>query len=148
MKSTGTSSISEALRSIVVGIAGLVLMCITSVLLTGLTLAILPILLLSFRWFILVNKRYTTEQLSASAEASTVAEECFGSIRTVSISFQTAPACRQCRLCCTCGAAPSMAPCVKHHDTCACIAALALCCSSVHGILHQAPLRLWVAQQL
>lgn len=31
-----------------------------------------------------MNKKYTAEQLSASAEASTVAEECFGSIRTVS----------------------------------------------------------------
>jgi len=31
-----------------------------------------------------VNKKYTAEQLTASAEASTVAEECFGSIRTVS----------------------------------------------------------------
>lgn len=84
MKSAGTSSISEALRSVVVAIFGLVLMFITSVLLTGLTLAILPLLLLSFRWFAIVNKKYTTEQLTASAEASTVAEECFGSIRTVS----------------------------------------------------------------
>ncbi len=84
MKSAGTSSISEALRSVVVAIFGLVLMFITSVLLTALTLAILPILLLSFRWFAIVNRKYTAEQLSASAEASTVAEECFGSIRTVS----------------------------------------------------------------
>ncbi len=84
MKSAGTSSISVALRSVVVAIFGLVLMFITSVLLTALTLAILPILLLSFRWFAIVNKKYTAEQLTASAEASTVAEECFGSIRTVS----------------------------------------------------------------
>lgn len=84
MKSAGTSSISVALRSVVVAIFGLVLMFITSVLLTALTLAILPVLLLSFRWFAIVNKKYTAEQLTASAEASTVAEECFGSIRTVS----------------------------------------------------------------
>ncbi|DBB11348.1 TPA: hypothetical protein ACH3X3_006772 [Trebouxia sp. C0006] len=83
MKSAGTSSISVALRSVVVAIFGLVLMFITSVLLTALTLAILPVLLLSFRWFAIVNKKYTAEQLTASAEASTVAEECFGSIRTV-----------------------------------------------------------------
>lgn len=87
MKSAGTSSISVALRSVVVAIFGLVLMFITSVLLTALTLAILPILLLSFRWYAIVNKKYTAEQLSASAEASTVAEECFGSIRTVSDPF-------------------------------------------------------------
>ena len=84
MKSAGTSSISVALRSVVVAIFGLVLMFITSVLLTALTLAILPVLLLSFRWYAIVNKKYTAEQLTASAEASTVAEECFGSIRTVS----------------------------------------------------------------
>ena len=93
MKSAGTSSISVALRSVVVAIFGLVLMFITSVLLTALTLAILPILLLSFRWYAIVNKKYTAEQLSASAEASTVAEECFGSIRTVSgplLSLQVA----------------------------------------------------------
>ena len=87
MKSAGTSSISEALRSVVVAIFGLVLMFITSVLLTALTLAILPILLLSFRWFAIVNRKYTAEQLSASAEASTVAEESFGSIRTVRCLF-------------------------------------------------------------
>ena len=89
MKSAGTSSISVALRSVVVAIFGLVLMFITSVLLTALTLAILPILLLSFRWYAIVNKKYTAEQLSASAEASTVAEECFGSIRTVSGPFMS-----------------------------------------------------------
>ena len=96
MKSAGTSSISVALRSVVVAIFGLVLMFITSVLLTALTLAILPILLLSFRWFAIVNKKYTAEQLSASAEASTVAEECFGSIRTVSGPFLVITVCRTC----------------------------------------------------
>ena len=83
MKSAGTSSISSALRSIVVAIFGLVLMFITSPILTGLTLAILPILLLAFRTFAIVNRKYTAEMLSSSAEASIVAEECFGSIRTV-----------------------------------------------------------------
>ena len=83
MKSAGTSSISSALRSIVVAIFGLVLMFITSAILTGLTLAILPILLLAFRTFAIVNRKYTAEMLSSSAEASIVAEECFGSIRTV-----------------------------------------------------------------
>lgn len=85
MKSAGTSSISSALRSVVVAIFGLVLMFLTSAILTGLTLAILPVLLLAFRTFAIVNRKYTSEQLSSSADASIVAEECFGSIRTVSL---------------------------------------------------------------
>ena len=84
MKSAGTISISIALRATVVSIFGLVLMFVTSPLLTGLTLAILPILLVAFRIFTVLNKKYTAEGLTASAEASTVAEESFGSIRTVS----------------------------------------------------------------
>lgn len=83
MKSAGTISISIALRATVVSIFGLVLMFVTSPLLTGLTLAILPILLVAFRIFTVLNKKYTAEGLTASAEASTVAEESFGSIRTV-----------------------------------------------------------------
>lgn len=84
MKSAGTISISIALRATVVSIFGLVLMFVTSPLLTGLTLAILPLLLVAFRIFTVLNKKYTAEGLTASAEASTVAEESFGSIRTVS----------------------------------------------------------------
>ena len=83
MKSAGTISISIALRATVVSIFGLVLMFVTSPLLTGLTLAILPVLLIAFRIFTVLNKKYTAEGLTASAEASTVAEESFGSIRTV-----------------------------------------------------------------
>ncbi|KAK9862646.1 hypothetical protein WJX84_007363 [Apatococcus fuscideae] len=48
MKSAGTISISIALRATVVSIFGLVLMFVTSPLLTGLTLAILPVLLVAF----------------------------------------------------------------------------------------------------
>ena len=87
MKSAGTTSISIALRSTVVAAFGIILMFMTSPLLTGLTLACLPLLLISFRIFSKLNMRYTAEQLTASASAATVAEECFGSIRTVSWPF-------------------------------------------------------------
>ena len=83
MKSAGTTSISIALRSIVVATFGLILMFMTSPLLSALTLACLPLLLISFRVYSKLNMRYTAEQLTASASAATVAEECFGSIRTV-----------------------------------------------------------------
>ncbi|CAK0787881.1 hypothetical protein CVIRNUC_011103 [Coccomyxa viridis] len=83
MKSAGTTSISIALRSTVVAIFGLILMFMTSPLLSALTLACLPLLLISFRVFSKLNMRYTAEQLTASAQAANVAEECFGSIRTV-----------------------------------------------------------------
>lgn len=83
MKTAGTISISVALRSTVVAVLGLVLMFLTSALLTGLTLAILPLLLLALRVYSALNKQYTREGLSCSAEASTIAEEAFGSIRTV-----------------------------------------------------------------
>ena len=83
MKTAGTVSISVALRGIVVAVLGLVYMFLTSVLLTLLTIAILPVLLVALRIYSGLNKRYTQEGLSASAEASTVAEEVFGSIRTV-----------------------------------------------------------------
>ena len=83
MKSAGTTSISIALRSTVVAIFALVLMFMTSPLLSALTLACLPLLLISFRVFSKLNMRYTAEQLTASAQAANVAEECFGSIRTV-----------------------------------------------------------------
>lgn len=49
MKSAGTQSISMALRSIVVAIFGMVFMFLTSPLLTGLTLAVLPVTLAAFR---------------------------------------------------------------------------------------------------
>ena len=83
MKSAGTISISIALRSTVVAIFGLVLMFMTSPLLSALTLACLPFLLVSFRIFSKLNMKYTAEMLTASAQAATVAEESFGSIRTV-----------------------------------------------------------------
>ncbi|KAK9828398.1 hypothetical protein WJX81_003942 [Elliptochloris bilobata] len=83
MKSAGTISISIALRSIVVSIFGVVLMFMTSPLLSALTLACLPVLLASFRVYSTLNRKYISEQLTSSAEASTVAEETFGSIRTV-----------------------------------------------------------------
>ncbi|EIE23519.1 putative ABC transporter [Coccomyxa subellipsoidea C-169] len=83
MKSAGTISISIALRSSVVASFGLVLMFMTSPLLSALTLACLPFLLVSFRIFSKLNMKYTAEMLTASAQAATVAEECFGSIRTV-----------------------------------------------------------------
>ena len=83
MKSAGTTSISIALRSTVVASFGLILMFMTSPLLSALTLACLPLLLISFRVFSKLNMRYTAEQLTASAQAANVAEECFGSIRTV-----------------------------------------------------------------
>lgn len=83
MKTAGTISISVALRSILVAALGLGLMFATSPLLTGLTIAILPLLLIALRIYSTLNKRYTREGLACSAEASTVAEEVFGSIRTV-----------------------------------------------------------------
>lgn len=49
----------------------------------GLVLACLPPLLGSFFLFSRVNKGYVREGLSSSAAASVVAEESFGSIRTV-----------------------------------------------------------------
>ena len=49
MKSAGTQSVSMALRSVVIAIFGLVFMFLTSPVLTGLTLAVLPVTLLAFR---------------------------------------------------------------------------------------------------
>ena len=72
MKSAGTTSISIALRSTVVAIFGLILMFMTSPLLSALTLACLPLLLISFRVFSKLNMRYTAEQLTASAQAANV----------------------------------------------------------------------------
>jgi hypothetical protein len=43
----------------------------------------LPFLLASFHVFSRLNMKYTAEMLTGSAQASTVAEECFGNIRTV-----------------------------------------------------------------
>ncbi len=83
MKAAGTISISIALRSTVVGIFGLVLMFWTSPLLWGLAIGVLPILLVSVRWYSTLQKKYTANGLTASAQASTVAEESFGAIRTV-----------------------------------------------------------------
>jgi membrane protein implicated in regulation of membrane protease activity len=51
MKTAGTISISVALRSTAVAAFGLVLMFMTSVQLSLLTLAILPVLLLAFRTY-------------------------------------------------------------------------------------------------
>ena len=83
MKTAGTISISVALRSTVVACLGLVLMFLTSVVLSLLTLAILPVCLVALRFYSMLNKKYVREGLTCSAEASTVAEEVFGSIRTV-----------------------------------------------------------------
>lgn len=83
MKSAGTISVSIALRSSVVAIFGVVLMFWTSPILSLLTIAILPVLLASFHVYTRLNRKYTAEGLTASAQASTVAEESFGSIRTV-----------------------------------------------------------------
>eukprot|EP00884_Botryococcus_braunii_P016113 jgi/Botrbrau1/3185/Bobra.37_2s0015.1 len=83
MKSAGTISVSIALRSAVVAIFGVVLMFITSPMLSLLTISVLPVLLASFHVFTRLNRKYTAEGLTASAQASTVAEESFGSIRTV-----------------------------------------------------------------
>ena len=96
MKSAGTTSISIALRSTVVAIFGLILMFMTSPLLSALTLACLPLLLISFRVFSKLNMRYTAEQLTASAQAANVAEECFGSIRTVHQLVTRPLACAAC----------------------------------------------------
>ena len=84
MKTAGTISISIVIRSTVVAALGLILMFLTSPELTGLTIAILPVLLLALRFYSTLNKKYTREGLTSSAEASTIAEEVFGSIRTVS----------------------------------------------------------------
>lgn len=83
MKSAGTVSISQALRSFTVAAFGTVLMFMTSATLTGLTLLCLPPLLAAFHVFARLNKRFTQEGLTASAAASVVSEETFGSIRTV-----------------------------------------------------------------
>lgn len=87
IKTAGTISISVALRSTVVAILGLVYMFLTSVLLTLLTIAILPILFVALGFYSRLNKRYVQEGLTASAESSTIAEEVFGSIRTVRQRF-------------------------------------------------------------
>ena len=83
MKSAGTVSISIALRSIVVAVCGVVAMFLTSPLLSALSLGCLPLLLVAFRVYANLNSRYTREGLTCSAQASVVAEESFGSIRTV-----------------------------------------------------------------
>lgn len=43
----------------------------------------LPFLLASFHVYSRLNMKFTAEMLTGSAQASTVAEECFGNIRTV-----------------------------------------------------------------
>ncbi len=48
-----------------------------------------------FHLFAITNKKYTVAQLNASAEASTVAEETFGCIRTVRAFAQEDAACRR-----------------------------------------------------
>mmetsp|Transcript_17526 Transcript_17526/g.52590 ORF Transcript_17526/g.52590 Transcript_17526/m.52590 type:complete len:687 (+) Transcript_17526:397-2457(+) len=83
MKSAGTVSISVALRSLTVAALGLGLMFHTSVVLTGLTLAVLPLMLIAFQVYARFNRHYTSQSLTSSAQAAVVAEECFGSIRTV-----------------------------------------------------------------
>ena len=83
MKSAGTTSISQALRGLTVSAFGTGLMLWTSPVLTGLVVACLPVLLAGFQVFARLNKRYTREGLSASAAASVVSEETFGSVRTV-----------------------------------------------------------------
>ena len=83
MKSAGTVSISQALRAFTVAAFGIVLMLYTSPILTGLVVLCLPVLLGAFHVFARLNKRYTQEGLTASAAASVVSEETFGSIRTV-----------------------------------------------------------------
>ncbi|KAK9823789.1 hypothetical protein WJX72_005523 [[Myrmecia] bisecta] len=95
MKSAGTTSVSIAIRSAVVAIFGIVLMFMTSPLLSALTLCSLPIILVAFRTYSLLAKKYTREGLTASAEASTVAEECFGSIRTVRSFAKEQAACER-----------------------------------------------------
>lgn len=50
------------------------------------------VLLASFRVYSTLNRKYISEQLTSSAEASTVAEETFGSIRTVTLRSS----CRSC----------------------------------------------------
>lgn len=92
MKSAGTVSISVALRSLTVAALGLALMFHTSVVLTVLTLAVLPLMLIAFQVYARFNRHYTSQSLTSSAQASVVAEECFGSIRTVRLPVST-PAC-------------------------------------------------------
>ena len=83
MKSAGTQTISQALQAITVASFGSVFMLVTSPILTGLVVLCLPVLLVGFHMFARLNKRYTMEGLTASAAASVVTEETFGSIRTV-----------------------------------------------------------------
>lgn len=93
MKSAGTVSISVALRSLTVAALGLALMFHTSVVLTVLTLAVLPLMLIAFQVYARFNRHYTSQSLTSSAQASVVAEECFGSIRTVRLPVFTPCVC-------------------------------------------------------
>lgn len=83
MKDASTISISMGLRSVAGSVAGVTLMFVTSWQLTSVTLAILPVTLIAFRFFAMANRKFTAEELSASAAAASVAEEVFSSMRTV-----------------------------------------------------------------
>lgn len=83
MKDAATTSISLALRSLVTVVLGAVMMFLTSWKLALLTCATLPFMLLQFRAFARLNKKYVTNQLSAAAAASATAQEVLSGIRTV-----------------------------------------------------------------
>ncbi|GAB4815223.1 hypothetical protein N2152v2_002269 [Parachlorella kessleri] len=83
MKSVATTSLSMALRALTVTVLGLVMMFLTSWLLALLTVAIIPPLFLLFTVYGRLSRRYVKEQLAASAQATTVAEEAFSNLRTV-----------------------------------------------------------------
>ena len=83
IKDAATTSISMALRALVTCLLGLILMFLTSWQLALMTCATLPITLISFRIFAKLNKRYVTQQLTASASATALAQEALAGIRTV-----------------------------------------------------------------
>ncbi len=88
----------------------------TSPILTALSLAVLPAMLAAFQIYAKFNRHYTSQSLTASAAASVIAEECFGSIRTVSAS--AAVRCCACADVCMCTACTRVCACTVGRQVC------------------------------
>uniref|UniRef100_A0A7N2MPT4 Uncharacterized protein n=1 Tax=Quercus lobata TaxID=97700 RepID=A0A7N2MPT4_QUELO len=83
IKSAATTSLSEALRSLATAFFGLSFMFATSWKLTLFVLAVVPALSVGVHKFGLFLTELSSKTQAAAAEASSIAEESFGAIRTM-----------------------------------------------------------------
>ncbi|KAK9996271.1 hypothetical protein SO802_020957 [Lithocarpus litseifolius] len=88
IKSAATTSLSEALRSLATAFIDLSFMFATSWKLTLFVLAVVPALSVAVCKFGLFLTELSSKTQAAAAEASSIAEESFGAIRTVRSFFQ------------------------------------------------------------